>query len=96
MKKIKILLGVMILVTFVLEAVNIYISNSVSTDSIYASSLQDEIKDMEAKNSSLKGEILSYASYEMISSRSSELGFVEPKDFISLYSPVPLAIKNEN
>lgn len=93
MKKIKVLIISLTVIMLFLELVNIYFLNKITTDSIYASKTQEKIKEYEDKNTALQTEILEYTSYEMISSRAAELGFVEPKEFISLQSPLQVAIK---
>lgn len=85
MKLTKVLIVVLIILTITLEVVNIYLSNKVAVDSLQATQLQKKIDQFEDKNVHLRSELLEYTSYEVISSRAATLGFVEPKDFITLY-----------
>ncbi|RJQ26253.1 hypothetical protein C4577_03900 [Candidatus Parcubacteria bacterium] len=92
MRKINILIFMLIVISFTLEIANIYLSNKVTSNSIYASKIEQQIKDLDNKNQILKSDILNYTSFEMISSRAAELGFVENKEYITLSSPLDLAI----
>lgn len=91
MKKLNIIIIVLVLATFVLEGVNIFLSNRVSTDSIAASQLQQELARVEQENEILKTKVLEFASFESVASRAAEFGFVEPKDTLSLDAPVEVA-----
>jgi cell division protein FtsB len=91
MKIIRYILILLILLTISLHGVNIYYSNNVSADSIEATKLQEAINNLEEENTILKTEILKYTSYEQVSSRAAELGFVEPKEYMSLYTPNKVA-----
>jgi len=88
----KLILG-LLFITLFLEIINIYLSNKVSTDSVYASNVKEKINEYEEQNAVLETESLKYASFHMLSSRAAELGFIEPKEFVSLYSPLEVAIK---
>lgn len=79
-----------------LEIVNIFFSNKVAVDSVKATNIKNELRILDEKNSALKTQILSLSSYEAISSRASELGFISPKKFITLESPIRIAFNNDN
>lgn len=89
--KISILL---IFAAVLMEIINIYYINKVSTDSIYAVNIKSQIEDLNNKNTSLKIEILKYSAYNTLSSKAKELGFVEPKEYIYLTSPIKIAVNN--
>lgn len=80
-------------VTLLLEMVNIYLSNKVAADSISATKINVELKKIADENIVLKSELLHLSSFEMISSRAADLGFVQPKYTISLSSPVQVAFE---
>lgn len=78
----------------ILEVINIHLSNSISTNSIYASSLQTKVENLAEKNTLLKTEVLKYTSYDYISSKAATLGFVEnKKSAISVSGPNSFAQK---
>ena len=86
------LLILLIFIAVFLELANVFLLNKVSTDSIYASKLKQEISVFEEKNMILKTEILQSTSMDMIASQAASLGFVEPTGYISLYSPLTVAV----
>lgn len=92
MKKYTLLILLFIIAVF-LELYNIYLLNKVTTDSIYAPKIQGKISSYEESNMVLKTEILKYSSINMIASRASDLGFVEPKQYISFYAPLTVAVR---
>lgn len=70
---------------------NIYISNTRGIDSIHAAKLVQKVKELSESNVNLESEILSYSSYNFISSKAAELGYRVNKEFVSVYDPVTLA-----
>lgn len=94
MKKIYSTIGLLCFFVIVLEIINVDISNKVAFESIHVSKLESEIKKYEQKNNILRSRILQYTSYESVASRAAALGFVEPKEYISLYQPLEVAVKN--
>ena len=68
--------------------------NQVSTDGIFAVGISRQIEEYDKKNSLLKIEILQNTSYSVLSAKADELGYVTPKDFIYLGSPLRIAAKN--
>lgn len=79
MKKANLLILFLVITFGILEVINIHLSNSVSTNSIYASGLKTKVEGLQEKNTILKTEVLKYTSYEFISSKAATLGFVENK-----------------
>lgn len=79
MKKANLIILFLLVIFGALEVVNIHLSNSISTNSIYASSLQTKVENLQERNTLLKTEILKYTSYDYISSKAATLGFVENK-----------------
>lgn len=87
-KKGKLLVLFLVAVFAILQLVSIYLSNSISTNSIYASDLQKKVEVLQEKNSHLKTEVLEYSSYDSVSSRAATLGFSQnKKNTISLSGP---------
>lgn len=93
MKKINFFILILTLLALTLGIINIHITNKVAAESTYVIGLENEIKNLSRSNRLLRSETLTYTSIEWIASRAGELGFVEPRNFISLYSPTPLALK---
>lgn len=85
-----IILGVITLLT---QITSIYVSNTRSLQSIQASELREKLAKLKEKNLLLQSKVLSFASYNTISSKAAELGYKESKDFVSLYDPVEVAVK---
>lgn len=93
LRKIRTLLTLFILLVIVLEAVSVYLSNTIAGTSVEVANLRQEIEAVNEKNVSLKTELLSYASYERIASRAAELGFVESRDSaIMVHAPLQVAL----
>ncbi len=93
MKKINILIIVLVLIAGVLQGVNIFLSNKVAADSLEAASLREKIEKLEEKNQLVHAKVLELASLEQIASRAAQLGFVEKDNYISLYSPLEVAVR---
>lgn len=93
MKFIRYTLIILMAIALSLEGVNIYFANNVSADSIEATKLQARINSYEEENTILKTEILKYTSYEEVASKAAILGFVEPKEYMSLYTPKQVAVQ---
>lgn len=93
MRKAKYLIFLLIITAVLLETVNIYFLNKISTDSLVVKKLKEQIRDYDQENSQLSMEVLRFTSLEKISSQASELGFVKPSEFISLFSPSLFAAK---
>lgn len=91
--KTKLILLVLFITVLLLEGTNIYLSNRVAGTSIEVARLTQEVQVLDEKNISLKSELLSFSSYEHVSSRAAELGFIESKDSaIMLSTPLQVAI----
>jgi cell division protein FtsL len=87
-------LGLIALVVL-LEGVQVYLSNRIAGTSIEVARLQGEIARIDEKNVSLKSELLSFSSFDHVSSRAAELGFIENKNQdITLKAPIPVALSN--
>lgn len=93
MKKINFIILFLVVSIFVLQLVNIYFINKISTDSIYAGVMRDKIKKYDEENMVIQSEILEYTTITKISSKAEELGFIEAKEFISLYAPLEIAVR---
>lgn len=93
MKKINTLVLLLVLSTIILQGVNVYLSNKLAANSIDASDLQKKISSLQEKNQILETKILEATSLDYIASRAASLGFVnDNKNYISLYSPLEVAI----
>lgn len=91
MKKLHGVIIGLLVITLFLEGVNIFLSNSLTSDSIAATKLRDEIAVIDETNQNIRSEILEFTSFDNVSSRAALLGFIESKDTISLDSPVEVA-----
>lgn len=81
------------IVALILEGVNIFLTNQVSSESVTVSRLEAEIAEIEQKNYTLKSDVLEYSSLDRVASRAAELGLGETKKKISLYEPVTVAVR---
>ncbi len=91
--KTKFLLAILIVIAILLEAVNVYLSNKIASTSIQVAKMREEVRILDERNTSLKTELLSFASFERVASRAAELGFVEGKDStIMLKAPLQVAL----
>lgn len=75
-----------------MQAILAFYSNVVSSESLESMRLKANIKELKDDNLSLNTQILQYTSLEYVSSRAGELGFVSAKSYISLFSPVQIAV----
>lgn len=92
MKLLYSIVGLLFITALILEGVNIYLSNKISTDSIIASKLQARIDNADEQISALNSEVLKYSSYQVVSNRAMALGFQVTRNYISLYSPLQVAV----
>lgn len=83
----------LIIILIFLQGINIFLENKTSLDSIKASKLREEIANLQEKNGIISSQVIQYSSFDTISSRAAELGFVEARQTISLFTPIPLALK---
>lgn len=93
MKKINLVVLLLIITTFVLQGINIYLSNKIAANSINVSKMQENIDALNEKNQILEAKILESTSLDHIASRAAQLGFAsDNKNYISLYTPLEVAI----
>lgn len=95
MKKSRYIIIILFAVMCLLEFLNVHLLNKVTTDSIYASRVKNEVKQYEEDNTVLRIKVLQQTSMNALSLRAKALGFVEPTEFVSLYSPLQVARSNE-
>lgn len=88
----KILISTIICVV-ILSLVQVFVSNSFSTKGILLNNIEEKIKYYEKENAFLNEKLLMASSFNNISSQAGQLGFVEEKSYVSLTSPLPLALK---
>lgn len=94
MLKTKFIIISLVISVIVAEALNIFLSNSLAGSSMEVSSLKEQIAKIDEKNTSLKTELLSYSSFENISSRAAQLGFTENKETaIMINAPLKVALR---
>lgn len=93
--KIKVLIIVLVCAAFFLEGINIFLSNNAAGTSFEVSKLQQDLEVLQEHNTSLKTDLLSYSSYDHISSRAAELGFKDTKNSaIMLSAPLQVALSH--
>lgn len=83
----------LVLVAVITQAARIFISNTSALQSIEVTKIKSEISKLSEKNMALEADVLEYSSYATISSRAAELGFTSNKNIVSVYDPIPLALK---
>lgn len=93
MKKINFVVIMLLIVAIALEVINIYLSNKLAADSISVKKLESELSGFEQKNQNLKSDLLALTSFDQIASKAADAGFVEPKEAITLTSPLQIAVK---
>jgi cell division protein FtsL len=93
MKKLK-KLTIFILIFFALitQVIKIYVSNSAALDSIEASKLEEQVNLLSETNTEIRNEVLSLSSYNLVASKAAALGYKDPRDIISIYDPVKVAV----
>ncbi|KKR24849.1 MAG: hypothetical protein UT56_C0007G0017 [Candidatus Levybacteria bacterium GW2011_GWB1_39_7] len=79
----KLLIIFLVLVTFLLEIASISAANGNAADSLDVTRI---------RNLELSESVLGFASYNTISSRAAELGYLSNREFVSLYDPLEVAI----
>ena len=83
----------LVLVAVITQAARIFISNTSALQSIEVTKIKSEIAKLSEKNMALEADVLEYSSYATIASRAAELGFTSNKSIVSVYDPIPLALK---
>ena len=78
-------------VAFATQVVSVYLSNTMSLESIEAAKLRASVDELSETNMGLQSELLALSSYNAISSRAGELGYKKTPDFVSLYDPIEVA-----
>jgi hypothetical protein len=63
-----------------------------SLESIEATKLREVVSELSETNMKLQSEVLALSSYNTISSRAGELGYIKPSGFVSLYEPYEVAL----
>lgn len=91
MKKI---IFILIITVVSLQLVNVFLVNTIASGSVEAAMIQNEIDKIEEKNAIIKTELLKYSSFTRVASRAAELGFGDEKSFISVKTPLPVAISS--
>lgn len=92
MKKLYIIIVGLIMLTLTLEGIDIYLSNSLSTQSLSASKYRTRIDELDEQNIALKAQLLRLTSYDVISSSAASIGFIQPKNVLSVKSQPHLAV----
>lgn len=80
------------LTALVLQIANIYIYNREALNSVDATKIQAKLESLKENNIEIESKLLAFASYGAIASRAGELGYIDNKEFVSLYDPVQVAI----
>lgn len=93
MKKPVIIISILFLAIITLSLVRVVISSNFSTGGIDLENIEEKLSLYKTENSILKEKLLTLSSLDYISSRASEIGFVENKRSISLEKSLPLAIR---
>ena len=78
-------------VAFATQVISIYLSNTMSLESIEATILRASADELSETNTRLQSELLALSSYNAISSRAGELGYKKTPEFVSLYDPIEVA-----
>lgn len=81
----------LIILAFITQVVSIYLSNTMSLESIEAAELRESVSELSETNMRLQSEVLAFSSYNAISSRAGELGYNKSSEFVSLYDPIEVA-----
>lgn len=84
----------LILTVVFLQIVNVFLSNTIASGSVEAATIQSEIEKVEEKNVILKTELLQHSSLTRIASRAAELGFKDTKTFVTVNTPLPVAVSS--
>ncbi|KKQ96165.1 MAG: hypothetical protein A3C27_03905 [Candidatus Levybacteria bacterium RIFCSPHIGHO2_02_FULL_39_36] len=88
----KLLIIFLVLVTFLLEIASISAANGNAADSLDVTRIREQVESLKEQNLELSESVLGFASYNTISSRAAELGYLSNREFVSLYDPLEVAI----
>ena len=91
----KVILIPLLIITLLLEGVNVFLTNQISTESVTVNKLTAQIEKYEQSNFTIRSEVLEYTTLETVASRAAQLGFVENKNVISLYESASVAVNVE-
>ena len=78
-----------------IEAVYLASSSFLASESLKVEEIKNKIEKLDEENKLLESEKLSYSSLLVISSRAAEMGFVKPKEIISLSNNEAIALRRE-
>ncbi len=67
-----------------LELLNIHLSSKLASDSVSVKNLQSRIAALDEENQILNSKVLDQTSFEAISQKAAQLGFVSNQSYISL------------
>lgn len=76
-----------------LELLNIHLSGTLASDSVSVKKIQSTIASLDEENQILNSRVLDETSFETISKKAGQLGFVEDHSYISLRSQVKLSYR---
>jgi len=94
MNKILLFSVILLFVTAVgLELLNTHLSGNLASDSVTVKKLQSKIAKLDEENQILNQQVLEKTSFENISQKATQLGFVKDHNYISLRSQVKLSFK---
>ena len=95
MKKFYVVTFLLITITVILQVIQVYLANKVSSESVEMVAKQRLISRYEEENDRLRLEVLQNSNLQMIASKAATLGFLDPQEAISLYDPLELAASHE-
>lgn len=87
---------ILTIIAILLQVANVFLSNTIASGSVEAALLTTKIEKVEEKNAIIKTELLKYSSLTRLASRAAEMGFVDSKKFITVNSPLSVAVSSQN
>lgn len=91
-KLVKIVMVALIVIAVLFQGINIYFSNMRAVEGLSAGDLAINLEVLQSENIELEEKVLVYSSLKNIASRAGELGFDHNREFVTLFSPVEMAI----
>lgn len=91
MKKYNLILTILILIMLSLAVVRAVISNTMSTEGLVLSKVNEEINSYKLQNEILDERFLLSSSFTYLATEAARLGFIDNKSNFVLTNPLPLA-----
>lgn len=93
MKRYKITIKLLILITLFLAITRVVVSNTISTSGVELGKINENIATLSLENSLISEKLFSESSLVMVASEAAKMGFTEGQEKLVLTNSLPIAAK---